>query len=59
MKEIVYYCPECDGIHVRPEDNAYLFKNENGPFIMVWEKPLTGDLGVSFKLHNLYLVGEL
>lgn len=51
-EEKVWYCPECDGIHVMPQGHGFLFKNENGPFIMVYEKD-------SWNTHKLYLVGEL
>lgn len=55
-KLYVFYCPKCDGIHVLNRMGAYVFKNEGGFFIHVWE---LGPLGVGFKMHDFYLIGEL
>ncbi len=54
--EYVFYCPECDGVHVMNGNNAYVFDAGNGPFVHVWER---GQLGIGIKMHDLYLMGEL
>lgn len=51
--ERVWYCPECDGLHVQSLNQAALFRAEYGPFIMMYE------LNGSFKTHNFYYVGDL
>ena len=53
--ERVWYCPECDGLHVRNVGEGFVFKNDIGYFIMVYEMPISAQ----FKTHNLYYVGEL
>lgn len=50
--ERVWYCPECDGIYVMAQSHGYMFTNEHGSFILVFEN-------LSFKTHELYLIGDL
>ncbi len=51
--ERVWYCPECDGLHTMIQGQGFMFKDEGGPFLLVYEK--RGD----FKTHKVYLIGDL
>lgn len=51
--EFVFYCPECDGLYVLNMEHSFLFKNELGRFIKVFER------GNELKMHDFYLIGEL
>lgn len=51
--EFVLYCAECDGLFVQEIKGAFIFKNEAGPFVMLYEK------NGLFKMHDFYIVGNL
>lgn len=48
----IWHCPECDRLHLMERAKAFIFKDEGGPFIMVYENG-------KWTTHKFYLIGEL